>query len=224
MIYSKSERDLLLSLLIKDCGNDEIEELKKLDTSSVAFDNSFYQKRDRIIRREKRMPILKKLKYISIRVVAAILILLSMSFIAIMAIEPVREALFYSLGFNKREEYYTIEFPEHGAERIEAPNKPHTLPEGTKEKIYCNDAYLFSVEYLINGKSIIYDQSLLSGTKAVDSTDVKLYTITLDNKKIYVVEQLDKQAYIFLWTDGSYCYRLNGEDIELLKYLAKQVK
>ena len=39
--------DVLIALSAKDCGNDDVEMFRKLDTSNVSLDKSFYRKKQR---------------------------------------------------------------------------------------------------------------------------------------------------------------------------------
>ena len=54
--------DVLIALSAKDCGNDDVEMFRKLDTSNVSLDKSFYRKKQRVINRYRHQPTVTILK------------------------------------------------------------------------------------------------------------------------------------------------------------------
>ena len=86
--------DALISLTAKDCGNDDVEMFKKLDTSGVSLDKRFYIKLKHIIRKHKCSSSTLTIKKFFVRAAVALMALMSLGFLTIMAMPDLREAVF----------------------------------------------------------------------------------------------------------------------------------
>ena len=86
--------DLLISLAAIDCIKENVDMLDAIDVSHVEFSAGFYRKRDRVIRLNKVREYRAAVKRFGLRLAVAILIIMSLGLFTVMAIEPLREALF----------------------------------------------------------------------------------------------------------------------------------
>ena len=86
--------DLLIALAAKDCGNDDVEMFRSLDTSDVNLGNNFYAKQRRAINKYKRKPAITLIRKCLIRVAVALMAILSFGFMTVMAMPDLKEAVF----------------------------------------------------------------------------------------------------------------------------------
>lgn len=86
--------DVLIALSAKDCGNDDVEIFRSLDTSNVSLERNFYAKQRRTINKYKRRPTVTLLRKCLIRVAVALMALMSVGFLTVMAVPDLREAVF----------------------------------------------------------------------------------------------------------------------------------
>ena len=86
--------DLLIALAAKDCGNDDVEMFRSLDTSDVNLGNNFYAKQRRTINKYKRKPAITLIRKCLIRVAVALMAILSFGFMTVMAMPDLKEAVF----------------------------------------------------------------------------------------------------------------------------------
>lgn len=88
--------DLLIAFSANDCGNDDVEMFRNLDTSDVTLSNEFYARLRRLINRYKRKPTLTLTRKFLVRVAVALMAIMSIGFLTAMAIPNVRNAIFDS--------------------------------------------------------------------------------------------------------------------------------
>ena len=184
--------DLMIFLVAKDCGNDDVEMLDSLDTSEVVLDKHFYRKRDRIVAKQKHYPTILILKKGLLRIAVALLIIMSLGFTTVMAIAPLREALF-EVVIEWYEDYLTIRYDpagegENNAEdgngddvvdndddsipnapavtppaTIEEVRKPTYIPEGMIEDTVLQNKAMVYIDYYLNDELLYtFNQMLLS--------------------------------------------------------------
>lgn len=85
--------DLLIAFAARDCGNDDVEMFRELDTSGVTLSDSFYAGQRRLIGRYKRKPALAMFRKCFVRVAVALLALMSVGFLTVMAVPNIRNAM-----------------------------------------------------------------------------------------------------------------------------------
>ena len=201
--------DLMIFLVAKDCGNDDVEMLDSLDTSEVVLDKHFYRKRDRIVAKQKHYPAILILKKGLLRIAVALLIIMSLGFTTVMAIAPLREALF-EVVIEWYEDFLTIRYEptEDGEENaseendngitdntenppangpaltpptiIEVVRKPTYLPEGMIEDVVIQSDAMVCIDYYLNNELVFtFNQLPLS--------DMEKF---IDSKEV-VVEEID---------------------------------
>ena len=101
--------DMMMALAAKDCGNDDIELLDTLDISEVSLDKHFRRKKARIVEKHKRYPTMLALKKGMLRVAIVLMVIMSFGFTTIMAISPMRKAVF-EVVVEWYEDYITIRY------------------------------------------------------------------------------------------------------------------
>ena len=144
--------DYLISLAAVECMNDDAERVYSLDVSSVVFDEYYYRRKRKFLRKYKSMPAARGLKSFTIRVAVAIMAILSSAVILISCVPKLREAIFDTI-VEWYDKYITIHYDssENNTESeqsesssnyttgiptcIEEVRKPRNLPEGVWEKV-----------------------------------------------------------------------------------------
>ena len=233
MIYSNPEKnDLLLELLIDGCGRDEVEEFKNLDVSNVTFSKRYYRKRKRIINSVIWRPRLLSLKRVASRVAIVFLAVLSMGFVTVMAIPPLRDAVIETVSewFDDHVEItYTDENGDtdntSAVNKIEKLNKPINLPVEVEEEIvvdsdtvYMSDFYMGEL-WLGTFKQHVKKEGLIIG---IDTEETVIYEIVVNENELSVYDRGIKGIVIY-WEDAHYVYTLTGEDLDDLMDLFKAI-
>lgn len=151
MIYSSDRSELKWKLLIDGFSDDDVVMFNNLDTSNVIFNDEYYKKRDRIVKKETRKPKIRLLKRVSTKIAVAILVLLSVAFMTLMSISAVRNAI-WNVVIEWYDEYIDIKHNDgtddnnSKLDKIEFINKPTVLPDGVEE-----------VQLIESSNTIMYD-------------------------------------------------------------------
>lgn len=101
--------DALISLIAKECGNDDIEMFNNLDTSKVSLDRGVYVKQKQTINKHKHINTVRLIKKCFVRVAVALMALMSLGFLTIMATPDLREAVFEAV-VEWYEDYISIQY------------------------------------------------------------------------------------------------------------------
>lgn len=231
MIYSNDRSELKWQLLIDGFSDDDVDMFNNLDTSNVVFDEKYYKKRDRIVRKESRKPKIRLLKRISTRVAVAILVLLSVAFMTLMSISAVRNAI-WTVVVEWYEEYIDIKHddgtPNENStlDRIESINKPTVLPNGVEEEVIIENDTRVMYDYYIGDEYICtFTQGIKDENNKLqfDSEEIVSYTIDSDGKHIYVINDEDGFVTMY-WVDEYYDYSLMGIDTDIMLKLIDRIK
>ena len=241
--------DHLISLAATKCAEEEAKTLKNLDTSDVVLDPSYYRKRNKIIHKCRRVSSFKFHKCVTLRVLVAMMIVVMLSCALIGCVPGLRKAIFDAI-VKWYESYVTVRYDSQDGEEmetgyeeesttqpdtdlvvpmyIEKVRKPTDLPEGAWEDIvtknstaiyidyYCNEDYLFSFSQML----------LKPKDNFIDSEDVEVTHIKINDNDVTVVEYINKKEIIIFWCDGEYSYNISSTncDLETLMRYAKSVK
>jgi hypothetical protein len=242
-IETNDKLDLMISLVAKDCGNDDVEMLDSLDTYQVVLDKHFYRKRDRIVAKQKHYPAILILKKGLLRVAVALLIIMSLGFTTVMAITPLREALFEAV-IEWYEDYLTIRYEptengesnaEEGKENgeednsspdvpvitppaiIEEVRKPTYILEGMVEDIVLQNKAMVYIDYYLNDELLYtFNQMLLSEReKYLDNVGVEVTTININGHEGIVFESVETNGLSVVWSDNEYVYHVITQTTDL---------
>lgn len=232
MVYSENDRtDLLLSLLVEDCGNDEVEEFKRMDASDIKFSKRYYKKRNRIINGAMWKPIWKSIKPILTRVAIVCLVVLSLAFTAVMSVSAIRKAV-WQVIVDWYEDHFEITHDDgndkeqiEAVTKIEQINKPATLPNGMEEEIVWNTPIVYTSDYYIGDEYIAtFKQTIINetGSSNIDNEGSTVYHISVNNQELLVVENNVGEKNIY-WNDEYYSYVLHSKDLDILLDLIKRI-
>lgn len=184
--------DMIIALAAKDCGNDDVELLDNLDVSEVALDKYFHRRKARIVEKHKHYPTMIAFKRGLLRVAIVLMVFMSLGFTTIMAISPMRKAVF-EVVIEWYEDYITIRYEPtdkdvndaSGGEGndtkdndenppindpviipptvIEEVRKPTALPQNVVEDVVMQNKTLVCIDYYINNEfAYTFNQMLLA--------------------------------------------------------------
>lgn len=231
--------DVWIALSAKDCGNDDVEMFRSLDTSKVDLGKSFYARQRRTINKYKRKPTVTLLRKCLIRVAVALMALMSVGFMTVMAVPALREAVFEAV-VEWYENYVSVRFAPsdgdnspltdtatsssgiHGESdssntvitpptTIEKVMKPAYIPEGVEEDIVKDSKAGIVIDYYMG------DDVILSFIQTIYKDKDKLYdnktSISYDtdvNGYNAVVFEFESNGKAIVWTDGIYYYAVHS--------------
>lgn len=229
MIYSSEQRtDKLLELIVEGCGNDELELFNSIDTSEgINFSKKFERKMQKLLRNGKPEPFVVQFKRVLSRVAIVCLVVLSLSFTAMMSVSAIRQAIWETIveWYNSYFEV-TVDDGDDTTENqtiteIKEIHKPTALPEGVEEEIVVNGKRLFFSEYYSSDQYVAtFKQQILDETNSVhiNSESVAISHTNINHYAITIIEYSEERVLMF-WSDNQYFYTLEGNDIAVLEEL-----
>lgn len=183
--------DMIIALAAKDCGNDDVELLDNLDVSEVALDKYFHRRKARIVEKHKHYPTMIAFKRGLLRVAIVLMVIMSLGFTTIMAISPMRTAVF-EVVIKWYEDYITIRYEQTAEDAndasggdgndtkdndddlqinnsviisptvIEEVRKPTALPQNVVEDIVIQNKSFVCIDYYEDGElAYTFNQMLL---------------------------------------------------------------
>lgn len=211
MVYGENKFERLIFIAGFDCGNDEVEAFDNLDTSDVVFSNRFQRKKHRIIRKYNIRKEYNVTIKVFLKILISLMIVMSIGFMTIMAVEPLREALFKAV-ITQYDDHFTISFKPEGevlvttqeeTSQTEDPtieasseNAPGYVVDDTTEAESTN-------EYITTGEST---------TEEVTTETIKLNDIIKEVRKpTWIPEGMEEIEGINNETLVYYEYYLYGE-------------
>ncbi len=239
--------DHLIALAAMKCTEEEAEALKEMDTSNVCFDNSYYRKRSKMIRKYRHIQGVKRSKFIATRLLAAILITAALVALLIGCVPGLGRAI-YDAIVGWYEQYFTVRYespsgqeketsPEtapENEEQIVVPTfikeirKPTNLPNDVYEDIVVDNDAKCSIDYYIDEEHLFsFTQfTLYPSDKYVDNEEVDVTYTYINGHYATIVDYVNKKETNILWSDGEYSYHIFSTrcDVEILLEYAKSVK
>ena len=245
-MLNQDKFDHLIALAAMKCSEDEAEALKDLDTSNVCFDDAYYRKRSKMIRKYRRTQGVKRSKFIATRLLAAILVTVALAALLIGCVPGLRQAI-YDAIVDWYEQYFTVHYESpSGQEKETSPEttpeneqivvptfikdvrKPSNLPEEVLEDIIINNNTKVSIDYYIGEQHLFsYTQFLLKPSdKYVDNEEVDVTYTYINGNYATIVDYVDKKETNIIWSDGEYSYHIFSTqcDVETLLEYANSVK
>ncbi len=234
MDYSRIEKsDLWLRLLLEDSRKDEVEEFKNLDTSGVTFSKAYYRTKRRTINNVYWNPMLLSLKKTMARTAMVFLIVLSLGFVTVMAIPPLREAIVETV-VEWFDDHTEIAFTDNDnktnvqpLDKIEAVHKPTVLPDGMVEEVFEDSDLLYVSNYYLAGEWMaIFSQELRTeALKIVIDTENRIfYKLLVNGKEVEIYERKDTGDITAFWYDDYYTYFLDGFDLDIMLDLIRGIE
>ena len=234
MIYSSEQRtNKLLELIVEGCGNDELELFNSIDTSEgINFSKKFERKMQKLLRNGKPEPFGVQFKRVLSRVAIVCLVVLSLSFTAMMSVSAIRQAIWETIveWYNSYFEV-TVDDGDDTTENqtiteIKEIHKPTVLPEGVEEEFVVDNKRWVMIDYYEGNEWIAsFNQKVLDETNFVhiNSEEVKVFNERLNEFDITVIEYLSGDILMF-WSDNVYFFTLEGYDLETLNELISTIK
>ena len=245
MMNHSDKFDHLIALAAMKCAEDDAKELQDLDTAEVKFDDSYYKKKNKIIRTYKNTPSRSRFKTKTFRWVAAVIVIITMFGVLIGCVPRLRQAI-YDAIMGWYDKYFTVSFDspsgqeqesaadENLAEEkvaptyIEEPRKPTNLPEGAWEDFVVDSSAKIIIDYYVGEEYLFsFTQFLLKPSdKYVDNEEMKVTYTMINGHEATVIEYNFRDERCILWNDGEYAYQIfsNTLSAEALIQYASSVK
>lgn len=243
--------DLMIAYSAKECGSDDVEMFRSLDTTEVSLSKEFYIKKNRTISRYKRKPALAVLRKCLVRAAVALMAVMAFGFLTVMAIPDLREAVFEAVA-EWYENYISIRFEpgesaasesadkasdttgEPGGEQIAVPPttiekvmKPTYIPDGAEEDVLKNSKSSVVIDYYVGEDLILsYQQTPYKNKDKFYDNQASVYYNIFVNEYNAVALEFGSGEKAILWTDGVYYYYVNSSvlGIDELTRIASSVK
>ena len=150
MLNHSDKFDHLIALAAMKCAEDDAKVLHDSDTSKVKFDASYDKRKNKIIRKYKSVPSTSRFKTKTFRLVAAVIVIITMLGVLIGCVPRLRQAI-YDAIMGWYDKYFTVSYESPSGKEQEsaadenlgedklAPtyiverHKPTALPEGAWE-------------------------------------------------------------------------------------------
>lgn len=227
------ELDLIIALVGKDCGQDDIDDFDGIDTSEVTFSKRFYRRKARILKRYRRKPCHLRFRKGCVRVAIALLVLMAVGFTTIMALPLFRNAVFEA-AVEWYERYLAVRYETFDDAEPSEPlkpilpdeiiefRKPMLVPQGVTEKVVlqCNTA--FYIDYYRDGKLIAtFNQTLLmENEKYVDNLSATIDIVDINGNEGIIIPHIGFSEVIVVWDDGQYIYQVEASALDMDELIA----
>lgn len=234
MDLARDKLDYLICIAASKCYDDYAKEFDAIDTSNVAFSKSYESKKKRIIWQYKNKDRNNKIKKVAFRIAICAMLIMSIFFVTVMAVEPLREALFETV-IEWYDDYFTIRFEsptsvptsigDSGLSEtpteppvpvitpptiIEEVRKPTYLPEGVEEEPVMETKAMVMTEYYLGDELYCsFSQKLLEEyDKYIDNEGAIIDEVNVGEYKATLATYDGKDDVYLFWTDGEYIYQL----------------
>ena len=199
---------------------------KSVDTSSTVKPKSLDRRVHRNIKRESRKNEFGDFYILARRFVAAILVVCAFSFAVVLAVEPLREAV-WSAIVEFFEDYISIDFSSEAqfpTEQVQLPAteaQPPTVIEEIREikpgntdwqkQVVLSSMSMYYVTYSDNETIILsFSQNLIDATENwIDNENSFVKYVKVGEYLATLIFRVNQQAYTLCWSDGEYSYILD---------------
>ena len=245
MLNHSDKLDHLITLAAMKCAEDDAKKLQDLDTSDVKFDRSYEKKKNKMIRKYKDAPGRARVRIKTIRLVAAVMVIVTMLCVLIGCVPRLRQAI-YDAIVGWYEKYFTVSYESPSGEPqetaadelleeetdaptyIEEPRKPTNLPEDVWEDEVVRSNIKIIIDYYVGEEHLFsFTQFVLSPfDKYVDNEEMEVTDTEINGHDAAVIEYKNKDEKFIFWNDGEYAYQIFSNILsteELIQY-ASNVK
>lgn len=204
---------------------------KSVDTSNTVRPKSLDRRVQSNINKENRKQIFSGVNIFARRIAVAILILCTLSFAVVMAVEPLREAL-WSVIVDFFDDYMTVTY-------VAETEYPYTIEE-TKEinldkedwekQVVLSSDRIYYVNYSVDGILILsYSQEILGENEPwIDNQNSIVKDVKVGNYPATIIFRVNQQTYSICWNDGNYSYILDSHSPDIsgeeLIFIAEKVE
>ena len=223
---SEKRTDLLLGLLVSDCGDADLELYNSIDETKVSFSKKHQRKARKIIENGKIEPFSTVFKRAIQRIAVIFLIVVSLSVTTIVSVSAIRESIleYIVVWYQDRISINPTPSPLDPPTIIEEVRKPTKIPTGAQEDILLNNEAGYVAEYYIEDEHIAtFEQYPKKAHIVFDIENAKVSKEIYNDTYMSIIEH-DNSDVVIYWTDLEYFYILTGYYVNLLKEMAISVK
>ena len=189
------------------------------DTSSVVRPKTLDRKVQRNINKERRNQEYGTLFKYGRRFVAAMLIVCTISFVAIMSVDAIRTAI-WNVIVDFFDEYLTVSYVTETLppKEIEEKKLFYENPEWEKQ-VVLDSKSMRCIVYRKNGSRMItYTQGILDDKEAwYDNENTIVESIKIKNLVGVLMFRVNQQTYTLSWSDGVYEFSLEAHSPEITR-------
>lgn len=213
-----------IDALIMLSGNvliqNNIEFYKSIDTSNTSRPKSLDRRVYRNINKENRKKEFGTFYKYAKRFVAAIIIVCTLSFAIVMAVEPLREAL-WSVIVEFFDDYMTITYvtqtqPPTAIEDIKNINPRR---KDWEKQVVMQSETMYCVVYIENGAKVLsFSQMVFDKNESwLDNENNIVEDAKVGKNRALLAFRTEQQLYSLSWSDGVYSYTLDAYSAEISK-------
>lgn len=193
---------------------------KNTDTSTIERPRSLDRRVQRNINKEKRKQEFGTFYKYGRRFVAALLIVCTLSFAAVMSVDAAREA-FWNAIVEFFDDYLSVSYvtKTEPPETIEDVKNIEISGYDWEKQVVLESPLIYSVDYYENEKIILsYTQNVLDENKTlIDNENSEVEKVSVGEYPAALIFRADKQVYSLCWSDGEYEYGLDAYSPEISK-------
>ncbi len=154
MKYSENNKfDYLINLALLDCGDKDYEMFMSIDETKVIVDENLNKKVFRLIRKKEREQKTTKVRRVAIMVAIVAMLIMSICFITIMAIEPIRNAIWHVI-VEWHDDYISVKYePETEQNPVTESGEFPNDEKSTDESIIMTIPFRFATRHKRDMKS-----------------------------------------------------------------------
>ena len=209
--------DMLIMMSSEVLAERNLELFESTDTTGVSCSKALDRRVRRNINKEYRRKEYGSLYKYAKAVIAAILIICTVSFAAIMSVEAVRNTLWKAI-LEFFDDYlavtYVSDYAPMEIDRITEVNP--SMEEWDKEVLLESDSMYFAV-YRKNGvKMLSYTKEIMNGSEIwLDNENTSVKEVKVGNYDGLLFTRHNETAKILSWSDGKYLYLLEAESPDI---------
>lgn len=226
----KDNLDALILLSAHVLAEQNEQAFLSVDTSDVVRPKSLDRKVSRMIKREQQRRDYGSFFVTAKRVVAAFLIICTVSFAMAMSVDAMRAAI-WKIIVEWYDEYIAVIYETDNdiPEVIEIKHEPTDIPQGWTKQVVLDSPSMYVICYSIDDEQVmIYQQYAIGGSNWNDNENSSAENVMVRDFEGALLRLLDEGTYILEWSDGEYAYTLSTSqpdiESEWLVAIAESVK
>ena len=222
--------DTILKTYAQSRVKKDIDLARFVDTSKTVVSKKTLRKVLSLIKNYDKTSAWNELPIVLRRIVAAVLIVCTISFAMCLSVEAIRNEIVNTI-VDWYDKFVSVFFvADTPSDKIEEYKEPTLQLEGVEKIIDRKDIAIYSIIYISNDEPIIkYQQKLIDSTilKFDNEHDFIQNTVTVNESSALLFTYNDG-AHLLAWNDGKYSYTIfsytSAIDVDTLIFMAESVE
>lgn len=208
----------------------DLEFARSIDTSKTVVSQKTLRKVRAEIRNYDRKSMWNELPLACRRIVAAILVVCTISFVMCLSVEAIRSEIVNTI-VEWYDKFVSVFFvAETPPDEIEVYKEPTLQLEGVEKVVITKDSTLYDIIYTKEGKLIVrYQQKQIvdNAFKVDNEHNFAQYNVIINNYSALLFKH-NNGCCVLTWNDGEYCYSVHSYSKEIstdyLTLIAESIK